>query len=51
MLALALCHTVLSEPSKTVEGGGLQAQSPDEAALVATARDMGLLSCKELKLV
>lgn len=42
MLALALCHTVISEhvpgdPPKIV----FKAQSPDEAALVATARDMG----------
>ena len=42
MLALALCHTVLAEktpgdPPKMI----FKAQSPDEAALVATARDMG----------
>lgn len=42
MLALALCHTVIAEkqpgdPPKIV----YKAQSPDEAALVATARDMG----------
>ncbi|KAK3393077.1 hypothetical protein B0H63DRAFT_457321 [Podospora didyma] len=42
MLALALCHTVLTEkepgnPPKIV----YKAQSPDEAALVSTARDMG----------
>lgn len=42
MLSLALCHTVLSEkipgdPPRLV----FKAQSPDEAALVATARDMG----------
>ncbi|MBE3044537.1 phospholipid-translocating P-type ATPase [Candidatus Bathyarchaeota archaeon] len=42
MLALALCHTVLAEktpgdPPRMV----FKAQSPDEAALVATARDMG----------
>lgn len=42
MLALALCHTVISEhvpgdPPKIL----FKAQSPDEAALVATARDMG----------
>ncbi len=42
MLALALCHTVISEithsdPPK-IE---FKAQSPDEAALVATARDCG----------
>lgn len=42
MLALALCHTVISE---TVPGDPprieFKAQSPDEAALVATARDLG----------
>ncbi|KAJ9155288.1 Phospholipid-transporting ATPase [Pleurostoma richardsiae] len=42
MLALALCHTVIADkepgdPPKLV----FKAQSPDEAALVATARDMG----------
>ncbi|KAL1882068.1 hypothetical protein VTK73DRAFT_2477 [Phialemonium thermophilum] len=42
MLALALCHTVIAEkqpgdPPKMI----FKAQSPDEAALVATARDMG----------
>ncbi|KAH9884860.1 phospholipid-translocating P-type ATPase [Xylariomycetidae sp. FL2044] len=42
MLALALCHTVIAEhvpgdPPKI----DFKAQSPDEAALVATARDMG----------
>lgn len=42
MLALALCHSVIAEkqpgdPPKMV----FKAQSPDEAALVATARDMG----------
>ncbi|KIV77020.1 hypothetical protein PV11_08860 [Exophiala sideris] len=41
-VALALCHTVITEttpgdPPKIV----FKAQSPDEAALVATARDMG----------
>ncbi|KAK6355385.1 hypothetical protein TWF696_004492 [Orbilia brochopaga] len=42
MLAVALCHSVLpekvSEDSPRIE---FKAQSPDEAALVATARDMG----------
>ncbi|KAK2743702.1 hypothetical protein FQN55_007105 [Onygenales sp. PD_40] len=42
MLALALCHTVITErtpgdPPKI----DFKAQSPDEAALVATARDCG----------
>lgn len=45
MLALALCHTVITEktpgdPPK-IE---FKAQSPDEAALVATARDCGFTS-------
>ena len=42
MLALALCHTVISERTPgdppRIE---FKAQSPDEAALVATARDCG----------
>ncbi|KFY51817.1 hypothetical protein V497_08830 [Pseudogymnoascus sp. VKM F-4516 (FW-969)] len=42
MLALALCHTVISEVTPgdppRIE---FKAQSPDEAALVATARDVG----------
>ncbi|KAI9838893.1 MAG: hypothetical protein M1819_004101 [Sarea resinae] len=42
MLALALCHTVITERTPgdppTIE---FKAQSPDEAALVATARDCG----------
>ena len=42
MLALALCHTVISEripgDPPRIE---FKAQSPDEAALVATARDVG----------
>ncbi len=42
MLALALCHTVIAE---TIPGDPprieFKAQSPDEAALVATARDVG----------
>ncbi|CCH61473.1 hypothetical protein TBLA_0E04190 [Henningerozyma blattae CBS 6284] len=41
-LAIALCHTVLTEASKTnPDKLELKAQSPDEAALVGTARDMG----------
>lgn len=44
MLALALCHTVIAErtlddPPKMT----FKAQSPDEEALVATARDMGFV--------
>ncbi|KAE8450337.1 hypothetical protein EG329_006765 [Mollisiaceae sp. DMI_Dod_QoI] len=42
MLALALCHTVIAD---TIPGDPprieFKAQSPDEAALVATARDVG----------
>ncbi|CAD6502732.1 BgTH12-05322 [Blumeria graminis f. sp. triticale] len=42
MLALALCHTVISD---TIPGDRprieFKAQSPDEAALVSTARDCG----------
>lgn len=42
MLALALCHSVLVEPHKNdPKKLELKAQSPDEAALVGTARDMG----------
>ncbi|KAI1427418.1 hypothetical protein F5Y12DRAFT_171568 [Xylaria sp. FL1777] len=42
MLALALCHTVIAEhvPGEHPKID-FKAQSPDEAALVATARDMG----------
>ncbi|KAI1181113.1 hypothetical protein F4777DRAFT_2583 [Nemania sp. FL0916] len=42
MLALALCHTVIAEhvPGEKPRID-FKAQSPDEAALVATARDMG----------
>lgn len=42
MLALSLCHSVLVEPSKhDPQKLDLKAQSPDEAALVGTARDLG----------
>ena len=42
MLFLSLCHSVISEPSKKYPGRiDFKAQSPDEAALVATARDVG----------
>ncbi|AET40303.1 aminophospholipid-translocating P4-type ATPase DNF1 Ecym_5564 [Eremothecium cymbalariae DBVPG len=42
MLALALCHSVVAEQSKSnPERLELKAQSPDESALVGTARDMG----------
>lgn len=42
MLCLALCHSVLAEPDKKKPGAlALKAQSPDESALVGTARDVG----------
>ncbi|KAK9473226.1 uncharacterized protein V1510DRAFT_393138 [Dipodascopsis tothii] len=42
MLALALCHSVLTEKvSEDPPVIDFKAQSPDEAALVGTARDMG----------
>lgn len=44
MLALALCHTVIAE--RTLDDPPkmkFKAQSPDEEALVATARDMGFV--------
>ncbi|TVY46316.1 Phospholipid-transporting ATPase [Lachnellula occidentalis] len=42
MLALALCHTVVSEKTPGDPPRiDFKAQSPDEAALVATARDVG----------
>lgn len=42
MLALALCHSVITEViSENPPRIEFKAQSPDEAALVATARDMG----------
>ncbi|CCC66925.1 hypothetical protein NCAS_0A03670 [Naumovozyma castellii] len=42
MLALALCHSVLVEPNKhDSKKLDVKAQSPDEAALVCTARDVG----------
>lgn len=41
MLALALCHSVLIEKDEKSEKLLLKAQSPDEAALVGTARSLG----------
>ncbi|ODV81596.1 phospholipid transporting ATPase [Suhomyces tanzawaensis NRRL Y-17324] len=42
MLALALCHSVLVEENpKNPQKLDLKAQSPDEAALVGTARSLG----------
>lgn len=50
MLALALCHSVLTEPSKEDPAKlEIKAQSPDEAALVTTARDMGFSFLKKTK--
>ncbi|KAG9250097.1 uncharacterized protein F5Z01DRAFT_630354 [Emericellopsis atlantica] len=44
MLALALCHTVIAERSfDDPPKMKFKAQSPDEEALVATARDMGFV--------
>ncbi|ODV86406.1 hypothetical protein CANARDRAFT_196601 [[Candida] arabinofermentans NRRL YB-2248] len=42
MLALSLCHTVITE---TTEDGYIdfKAESPDEAALVSVARDIGIV--------
>ncbi|EGV62433.1 phospholipid-translocating P-type ATPase [Yamadazyma tenuis ATCC 10573] len=41
MLALALCHSVLIEKDEDTGKLVLKAQSPDEAALVGTARSLG----------
>lgn len=41
MLALALCHSVLVEKDENSGKLELKAQSPDEAALVGTARSLG----------
>lgn len=50
MLALALCHSVLLEANKLdPERIDLKAQSPDEAALVGTARDMGFSFVEKTK--
>lgn len=50
MLALALCHSVLIEADKNdPERQLLKAQSPDEAALVGTARDMGFSFVRRTK--
>lgn len=47
-LTLALCHSVIAEQTQSGEGPdvtaiGYTAESPDEAALVATARDLGFV--------
>ncbi|ANZ77708.1 BA75_05205T0 [Komagataella pastoris] len=41
MLALGLCHTVVTEENPKTGKVEFKAQSPDEAALVSTASDMG----------
>ena len=44
MFALALCHTVVTEASETdYTLRDFKAESPDEAALVAVARDVGIV--------
>lgn len=44
MMALALCHTVVTEMSPDdAELRDFKAESPDEAALVAAARDLGFV--------
>ncbi|ODV81057.1 phospholipid-translocating P-type ATPase [Suhomyces tanzawaensis NRRL Y-17324] len=44
MQALALCHTVVTEPNELdPELRDFKAESPDEAALVAVARDVGIV--------
>ncbi|KAH3682401.1 hypothetical protein WICPIJ_006626 [Wickerhamomyces pijperi] len=50
MLALALCHSVLIETDKNDPTRQLlKAQSPDEAALVGTARDVGFSFIRRTK--
>lgn len=48
--ALALCHTVLAEALPEM-GGALEykAESPDEAALVSAARDVGVVFVSKVK--
>lgn len=44
MLALAVCHTVVTEPDVEDENlNEFKAESPDEAALVSVARDLGFV--------
>ncbi|KAI8076840.1 uncharacterized protein BX664DRAFT_304347 [Halteromyces radiatus] len=45
LLTLALCHTVIAETPDATQPDLIEykAQSPDEAALVATARDLGFV--------
>lgn len=44
MLALALCHTVMTEKNKEDKSlNDFKAESPDEEALVSVARDLGIV--------
>ena len=44
MIALALCHTVMTEPDTDDPNlRNFQAESPDESALVSVARDIGIV--------
>lgn len=50
MLALALCHTVVTEENPDDPTlNDLKAESPDEAALVAVARDLGIVFKQRLR--
>ncbi len=50
MLALALCHTVVTEENAAdPQLRDFKAESPDEAALVAVARDMGVVFKERLR--
>lgn len=50
MLALALCHTVVTEENaEDPTLNDLKAESPDEAALVAVARDLGIVFKKRMR--
>lgn len=50
MLALSLCHTVVTEENPEEPGlNDFKAESPDEAALVAVARDVGFVFRERLR--
>lgn len=50
MLALALCHTVVTEENEEDEElRDFKAESPDEAALVSVARDLGITFKERLR--
>ncbi|EAZ63035.2 aminophospholipid translocase and ATPase [Scheffersomyces stipitis CBS 6054] len=50
MLAIALCHTVVTEQDEEdPELRDFKAESPDEAALVAVARDLGIVFKERLR--